>query len=146
MFSIFIIGGVLVTLNVGLQAVCNVWWIKMLHSFMKNKTSLSWGQSLQLLIGSFLLFTLLHLLQTIIWALGYFWIPAIKIQFANFTESVYFSIVTFTTLGYGDVTLHSEGRILSGLEAINGIMLLGWTTAIMFSLIQHIFHKMNGGK
>jgi hypothetical protein len=52
-------------------------------------------------------------------------------------------MVTFTTLGYGDISLTSEWRLLSGLEAINGIMLIGWSTAMMFSLIQNIYKKIN---
>jgi hypothetical protein len=44
--------------------------------------------------------------------------------------------VTFTTLGYGDITLNSEWRVLSGFEAINGILLVGWTTAFLYAVIR----------
>ena len=42
----------------------------------------------------------------------------------------------FTTLGYGDITINSANRMLAGFEAMNGVLLLGWTTAMMFSLLQ----------
>ena len=54
-----------------------------------------------------------------------------------YERAVYFSIVTFTTLGYGDITLpYEEWRILSGVEALNGILLFGWTTAFLFAVVQ----------
>ena len=56
-------------------------------------------------------------------------------------KAIYFSLVTFTTLGYGDITISSTNRILSGFEAMNGILLLGWTTAMMFSVIQFVMRE-----
>ena len=45
--------------------------------------------------------------------------------------------VTFTTLGYGDITLvEHDWRLLSGIEALNGILLVGWTTAFLFMVVQ----------
>ena len=51
-------------------------------------------------------------------------------------QAVYFSLVTFTTLGYGDITLDAPWRILTGIEALNGVLLLGWSTALTFAVIQ----------
>jgi voltage-gated potassium channel Kch len=44
---------------------------------------------------------------------------------------MYFSIVTFTTLGYGDVLVAEQWRILAATEAANGIIMFGWTTALI---------------
>ena len=52
---------------------------------------------------------------------------------------LYFSVVTFTTLGYGDISLSADYRLLSGIEALNGIILVGWTTAMIFSVVQRIW-------
>jgi voltage-gated potassium channel Kch len=57
-------------------------------------------------------------------------------EFDTIEKAIYFSLVTFTTLGYGDITISSANRILAGLEAINGILLIGWSTAYMFSVVQ----------
>ena len=46
-------------------------------------------------------------------------------------ESLYFSTVTFSTLGYGDVILSPDWRLLSALEAISGFTLIGWSTAYL---------------
>ena len=62
-------------------------------------------------------------------------------EFETFEKSMYFSLVTFTTLGYGEITISSANRILAGLEAINGITLIGWSTAFMFAIFQELMKK-----
>jgi len=48
----------------------------------------------------------------------------------------------FTTLGYGDVVLSDRWRLLSSLQAANGIIMFGWTTAIVLATVQRIhFNK-----
>ena len=63
-------------------------------------------------------------------------------ELASFGQAVYFSIVTFTTLGYGDITLSEGWRMLSGIEALNGILLIGWTTAMLFAVVQHMWRGL----
>lgn len=58
-------------------------------------------------------------------------------QLNTFEEATYFAIVTFTTLGFGDITLAEHvWRLVSGIEALNGILLVGWTTALLFLVFQ----------
>jgi hypothetical protein len=58
-------------------------------------------------------------------------------EIGTFEEAVYFSVVTFTTLGYGDITLADhQWRLLSGAEALNGVLLVGWSTALLFAVVQ----------
>lgn len=56
-------------------------------------------------------------------------------------SSVYFALVSFTTLGFGDLVLEREWRILSGLIGANGLLIFGWSTAFMVALIR----KLHGG-
>lgn len=58
--------------------------------------------------------------------------------FNNFEESLYFSIVTFTTLGYGEITLGPQWRLLASIQAANGIIIFGWSTALVMSAIQKV--------
>jgi hypothetical protein len=50
--------------------------------------------------------------------------------------AVYFSLVCFTTLGFGDITLPTEWRLLSALIGANGFLMFGWSTAFMVELIR----------
>lgn len=55
--------------------------------------------------------------------------------FATWEESVYFSLVAFTTLGFGDVVLPKEWRLLSGFIAANGFLIFGMITAILIEVM-----------
>ena len=50
--------------------------------------------------------------------------------------AVYFALVCFTTLGFGDITLPVEWRLLSALIGANGFLMFGWSTAFMVELIR----------
>ncbi|MFL0354574.1 potassium channel family protein [Xanthomarina sp. GH4-25] len=131
-------------INVVVQAFGNVRWFKKIAPSFKNELKFQSSKVvLQLLIYSFVFFSILHFFQTWLWAAVYMLIPETNMLFSSFSEAWYFSMVTFTSLGYGDLTLSGNWRLLSGIEAINGIMLIGWSTAIMFSLIQQIFKRIN---
>jgi voltage-gated potassium channel Kch len=61
--------------------------------------------------------------------------------FQSFEQALYFSIVTFTTLGYGDITLESNWRLLASFEAASGIIIFGWSTAIIVAVVQRLYFR-----
>ena len=141
--KIIFIGTIIIAFNLVIQGFGSVFWLRKIAAKIKNENDITNNKILKILLFSFLLFTLIHAFHSLVWAFCYYIIPQTASQFSSFSESVYFSMVTFTTLGYGDISLNSDWRLLSGLEAINGIMLIGWSTAMMFSLIQNIYKKIN---
>jgi hypothetical protein len=56
--------------------------------------------------------------------------------FDSFEPSLYFSLVAFSTLGFGDITLGPDWRLMSGLTAANGFLSFGWSTAYMVELVR----------
>lgn len=56
----------------------------------------------------------------------------------DFEEALYFSTVTYSTLGYGDVLLARTWRILGAIEGANGVIMLGWSTAFIVSLVTQL--------
>ena len=58
--------------------------------------------------------------------------------FEALEPALYFAIVTFTTLGYGDIVLGPEWRLLGAVMAANGTIIIGWTTALVFVAVQRI--------
>lgn len=76
----------------------------------------------------------LHAIEIWSWAFLYLLLG----QFDSLERSVYFSTITFTTLGYGDITLEPRWQLLSGFEAINGVVLLGVTTAYVFAVLLYV--------
>ncbi|MCL5778684.1 potassium channel family protein [Limibaculum sp. FT325] len=53
--------------------------------------------------------------------------------------ALYFSTVTFTTLGYGDIVLGEDWRLLGAFAAANGTIIIGWTTAMVFLAVQRVY-------
>ena len=60
--------------------------------------------------------------------------------FDSAERAAYFSIVTFTTLGYGDITLDPQWRFLSGLTATNGLIVFGLNTAFLVEVFSRLGH------
>ena len=78
------------------------------------------------------------LLEALMWAVAYMAIGAM----ASFEPALYFSIVTYTTLGYGDLTLHPDWRLLGSFEGANGTIMFGWTTAMIVAVVHTAFNPM----
>ena len=78
---------------------------------------------------------LLHLIQTGLWAVFYY----TQNLFDDFETSLYFSMVSFTTLGYGDVLLPKKWRLLGVVEGFSGVLLCGISTAFIFAVINGVF-------
>ncbi|TIP35512.1 MAG: two pore domain potassium channel family protein, partial [Mesorhizobium sp.] len=53
--------------------------------------------------------------------------------FSDFETALYFSTITFSTVGYGDVVPAHGWRVLAALEGINGFLLIGWSTAYLIA-------------
>jgi branched-subunit amino acid transport protein AzlD len=77
------------------------------------------------------------IIESSIWAVSYMVVNAVP----AFEHAFYFSIVTFTTLGYGDITLNESWRLLASFEAAVGIIIFGWSTAIVMSVVQKLYFK-----
>jgi hypothetical protein len=75
-----------------------------------------------------------HLLEISVWAVLFM----ICGEFATFTAACYHSAVNYTTLGYGDVIMTPRWRMLGPLEAANGMLMFGVTTALVFAVIQQL--------
>jgi hypothetical protein len=56
-----------------------------------------------------------------------------------FSRCLYFSAETYTSLGYGDVVPHGDLRLLAGMEALNGLLLIGWTTSYTYLAMQRLW-------
>ena len=77
-----------------------------------------------------------------IWAIA-FWFLQI---FENIEASVYFSLVAFTTLGFGDILLPVEWRLLGGLAAANGLLIFGLLTAMLVETLRQTRLRQLGPK
>jgi voltage-gated potassium channel len=128
----------IILVTIFIHGVGTVWW---LTNFLRKHVIINqvfgFIKSLKILSYTAVFFLLLHYMEIALWAAVYMAIPVID-KISNWEEGIYFSTVTYTTLGYGDITLPPVWRIMSGFEALNGILLVGWTTTIFFAVVQKI--------
>ena len=75
-----------------------------------------------------------HLIQIALWAVAFLMIGEIS----TFEKAFYFSAENYTSLGYGDIVLSDRWRLLGPLEAINGLLLFGLSTAMMFAVMSRL--------
>jgi hypothetical protein len=88
------------------------------------------------LVGTLLL---LHLAEAIVWAIFYVLVGALP----DLETAAYFSLTSYTTVGYGDVVLPEAWRLLGPIEAAVGVLMLGWSTGIMVVVIGVIYRQFS---
>ena len=84
-----------------------------------------------------------HLVQIALWAVALL----LSGEVSTFETAFYFSAENYTALGYGDIVLSERWRLLGPLEAINGLLLFGLSTAVMFAIMgrlvmNHLRHQL----
>ena len=130
------LGSVLVLATTIIHTVCMVAavrTIKRMHARHQFKSS-RWLR--EGLIAAFvLLMFYAALLDSSLWAAAYLALGVMS----SFEPALYFSTVTFTSLGYGDIVLDEGWRLLASFEAANGVMIFGWTTALIFAIVQRVY-------
>ncbi len=84
------------------------------------------------------LLTLTHMAEVALWALVYVLIGAAPASGNDF----YFAFVNYTTLGYGDLLPDEGWRLLGPMAAANGVLLFGWSTALIFGALQRAAHRL----
>lgn len=88
-----------------------------------------------LLILVFAVVITLHLIETAIWATFYYG----NSLFETYETALYFSLGTYSTIGYGDVVLPGRWRLLGGIEGISGVLLCGLSGAFIFAVVNALF-------
>jgi hypothetical protein len=113
--------------------------LAMKFSCHRDETGKAYGVCKRILRLSFIVICMfiVSLIEVTAWALTYLKIGAID----GFEKAIYFSMVTYTTLGYGDVLLDENWRVLASYQAANGIIMFGWTTAIILYAIREVYFE-----
>jgi hypothetical protein len=81
---------------------------------------------------------LVHLAEAIVWALFFVLVAGLP----DLESAVYFSLTSYTTVGYGDLVLPEPWRLLGPIEAAVGVLMLGWSTGILVTVIEMIYRQL----
>jgi len=101
------------------------------HSQILMKNPSLWS-TLFVINGVMMLLVLGNIAQVAIWALLF----RLLGEFPGFGEAVYHSAVNFATLGYGDIVMSNKHKFLGPIEAINGVIMIGVSTAALMAAFQ----------
>ena len=134
MLRILLIGAGTMSLCLLLQSTLLVCAIRYYSRRIESREVRATPWATLLLINTVMLLLILgNLAQLGIWAVVFVLIG----EFESFSKAVYYSAVNFATLGYGDIVMSERNRFLGPLEAINGVLMVGVSTAALLATFQH---------
>jgi len=128
----YLVGAAASVCNIAIHALVMVAVIKVAR--MADEVAMS-RQSLRLIavmIATVTVLMVAHLAEVLVWSLIY----AIVSAAPDGADLIYFSFVNYTTLGYGDVTPVERWHLLGPMTAMNGVLLFGWSTAVIFEVLR----------
>jgi uncharacterized PurR-regulated membrane protein YhhQ (DUF165 family) len=103
-----------------------------LNRYIERQEKVGFVEETFILIISFSVILLLHLIEAGFWAVFY----QLRELFPDFETSLYFSLTSYTTMGFGDVVLPQRWRLLGGIEGFSGVLLCGLSTAFLFVYVE----------
>jgi hypothetical protein len=95
-------------------------------------TDWQWLHLIIVMIGTALVLMAAHVLEVLVWARSYQIVGAAPAD----SNPVYFAFVNYTTLGYGDIVPVAGWRLLGPMTAMNGVLLFGWSTAVLYAVLR----------
>jgi len=135
LFLNLLVATVMMTVTVAIHFFGIVFLLRLLSAHNHRVAHLSEVlRQISLLIFAVLGIVALHTMEIWSYALVYLTLGAIR----EFEPALYFSTVSFTTIGYGDIVLGPDWRILSAIEGANGLILFGWSTAFLISMMSRL--------
>ncbi|WP_051279684.1 ion channel [Chitinilyticum aquatile] len=136
MFRAILLAAIVFAINIGLLSFGMAWFASLMrrHADTGADGSPSFAYFVGVLYAVMLALLAASLLQAGVWAVV-FWLYE---DFATFESAFYYSVVNFATLGYGDMVLKGELRLLGPLEAINGSLMLGLFASILFAVFSRM--------
>ena len=137
MLTNFLLGLPTMVLCLMLQTVLLVIVIRYLYNHSDLLEVASLWSSLVVINGVMLLLVIGNLGQIAIWALMFQMLD----EFDDFGTAFYHSAVNFGSLGYGDIVMTEEHKLLGALEAINGVLMIGVSTAALMTVFQSVTRK-----
>jgi voltage-gated potassium channel Kch len=133
----FVIVAICVVIHTSVLLVFAKWMLGHL-AIIESRRRLTHHAALLILV--FFIVIVLHLLETALWASFYYW----QSLFPDFETSLYFSLTSYTTIGFGDVVLPQKWRLLGAMEGISGVLLCGLSTAFIFAVVNLLFRMRTG--
>ena len=128
----FLVGAAASVCNIAIHALVMVAVIKVTRIADELATAYQTFRLIAVMIATVTVLMIAHLAEVLVWSLIY----AIFDVAPEGADIVYFAFVNYTTLGYGDVTPVERWHLLGPMTAMNGVLLFGWSTAVIFEVLR----------
>jgi len=130
-----LLGIVLIAITVAIHGGVMVWLLWQLEHGARRRYTLwhAYAVLTKVAIWS----VLAHLVEIAVWALVFYWV---EIQ-RSIDLSIYFSAVTYATIGYGDVVPPENWRVLASMEGLVGILMCAWSGGFIFAVVSRLHQE-----
>jgi len=133
----FVVGGVASVCNIGVHAL-----VTMTVIYVAQRIGQSYKQTRPSILVVMMAATVsvlmaAHVVEVVVWAATYLLVSGAPPG----VDLVYFAYVNYTTLGYGDVVPVKEWQLLGPMTAMNGVLLFGWSTAVIFEVLRKTLYR-----
>jgi hypothetical protein len=128
----FLVGGGVSLVNIAIHALIMTMVVQVARAMGRKRQPHSSLVLMAVMIPTISVLMAAHTIEVFVWALAY-WIFGAAPEGADL---VYFAFVNYATLGYGDVLPVERWRLLGPLTAMNGMLLYGWSTAVIFEVLR----------
>lgn len=129
--TLFLLVSACVTIH-GLGMMLGLRWLT--RTWPRREHNFSLPRTFWILIRVVFGLLLLHLLQIAVWAAFYH----LRGCFPSFDIAFYYSATSYSTVGYGDVLPPVPLRVFGAIEAVTGVLMFGWSTGALFSIVNHL--------
>ncbi|WP_210292818.1 ion channel [Bradyrhizobium septentrionale] len=132
-----IVGSAVSAINIVLHSLFTVLVIGLMRNVALSAAGRFGLQLSGVMVTTALILMVAHTLEIMVWSLAYLVIGAAPAG-SNLLD---FAFVNYTTLGYGDVIPVKEWRLVGPMAAMNGILMFGWSTAVLFEVLQKTIER-----
>lgn len=128
----FLLGCVVSVINIMIHALVTVGAVGIARAAGTRHTSWPRSHLMTVMVATAVALMVAHTLEILVWALAYAIVGAAPAG----SDLLYFAFVNYTTLGYGDITPVQAWRLSGPMTAMNGILMFGWSTAVLFEVLR----------
>ena len=128
----FLVGVAASGCNIAIHALVMVVVIRVARLADELATAYQTFRLIAVMIATVTVLMIAHLAEVLVWSLIY---AALDVA-PEGADLVYFAFVNYTTLGYGDVTPVKRWNLLGPMTAMNGVLMFGWSTAVIFEVLR----------
>jgi ion channel len=128
----FLVGGAVSVCNITIHALVMTILVRVVHKARGRGAASPAALLIAIMIATVSVLMAAHASEVLVWAMAYGIVDAVPAG----SSLVYFAFVNYTTLGYGDIVPVKDWQLLGPMTAMNGVLLFGWSTAVIFEVLR----------